>query len=179
MSRGRRGRGQSAAATGELALNTAIIVAAAATAILLLSALLRVAWPESAGARPSAGRAGGRHSRATTSEVGAAARSEKVIRVQVLNGCGVGGAGASMASLLRRSGDIDVSEIGNADRFDFETTIVVDRTGHAATARRVAHIVGDPAIVLQRALEERFDVTVIVGYDKGRWLAPVTPAAGR
>jgi hypothetical protein len=92
--------------------------------------------------------------------------------VQVLNGCGVGGAGSSLASRLRQAGGFDVVEIGNADSFDFEQSVVVDRRGRGGAARRVAAALGGPPVILQRTSDRRFDVTVIVGYDRGRWLEP-------
>ncbi len=186
MSRG-RGRGSRNATSGELVLNAAIVCAGAATAILLLSTLLRAAWPDLGSGRPWSHHQGSVRSLdgaspgtdwTPRSAGGEASRPGRVIRVQVLNGCGVSGVGADVASLLRQSGDIDVLDIGNAERFDFETTVVVDRTGKGAPARLVAHILGDPPIVLQRTIEERFDVTVIVGYDRARRLGPGSAVTG-
>jgi LytR cell envelope-related transcriptional attenuator len=101
-------------------------------------------------------------------------------RAQVLNGCGVAGAGAAMASVLRRAGGIDVVEIGNADDFDFESSVVIDRRGDRAAALRVARALGGAPVVLQRS-DGCCEVTVIVGYDRGRWLDPLqggTPGSG-
>jgi hypothetical protein len=155
-------------------LNAAIVVTAAATAILLISTVLRAALPESRATsqreeRPAPLRSGGDREDGSGHE----------IRVQVLNGCGVPGAGSSLASLLRRGEGIDVIEIGNADSFEFESSVVVDRAGNRTAARRVAEVLGEPPVVLQRTLERRFDVTVIVGYDNGRWLEPMARVPGR
>lgn len=101
------------------------------------------------------------------------------IRVQVLNGCGVPGAGSGMASILRLAGGMDVVEIGNADQFDFESSLVLDRTGNPALAERVARILDGAPVIKQRLADPPGDVTVIVGYDRGRWLAPLPAGGGR
>ena len=121
---------------------------------------------------PGAGAPGGAR---TAAGGGMAAVGE--IRVQVLNGCGVAGAGAAMASVLRRAGGIDVVEIGNADDFDFESSVVIDRRGERTSALRVARALGDAPVVLQRS-DGCCEVTVIVGYDRGRWLDPLQGDTG-
>jgi hypothetical protein len=168
------GKSRSGSSAHGLALNAAIVVLGAATAILLVSTVLRAAMPEPRGSTPR-----GAEGRIAPLRPAGAGRAGDEIRVQVLNGCGVGGAGSSVASLLRRAGGIDVVEIGNADNFDYETSVVVDRTGNRASARRVAGALGDPPIILQRGLDQRFDLTVIVGYDHGRWLDPLGRAPSR
>jgi len=104
---------------------------------------------------------------------------EREIRVQVLNGCGVPGAGSGMASVLRLAGGMDVVEIGNADQFDFESSLILDRTGNSALAERVSRILEGAPIIKQRQADPPGDVTVIVGYDHGRWLAPLPGGGGR
>lgn len=114
-------------------------------------------------ARPGgAGTAGG-------AAAGGGSATPAGIRVQVQNGCGVSGAGIKLASVLRRSGGFDVIEIGNADAFDFERTVVVDRIGDGIAARAVAQALGGPPIVKQRQAGRPYAVTVVVGYDGGRW----------
>jgi hypothetical protein len=129
---------------------------------------------------PARGAAGGgaRSGRDQAPASGEAAVPGRIIRVQVQNGCGVSGAGNKLASVLRRAGGFDVIDIGNADAFDFEQTVVVDRTGDGVAARAVARALGDPPIIRQRQAGRSFAVTVIVGYDGGRWkkaLAGGTP----
>lgn len=140
--------------------------------------------PDASASRP----AGARDPGNTTQAPGAAAVGDGAagtgaaipagIRVQVQNGCGVSGAGIKLASVLRRAGGFDVIEIGNADAFDFERTVVVDRTGDGVAARAVARALGGSPIVRQRQAGRPYAVTVIVGYDGGRWkkvLAGGTP----
>jgi len=173
MSRG-GARSRSGTPARRLALNAAIVVTGAATAILLISTVLRAALPDS-----RAGSSRRAEGRIAPSRAGGVGEGGRETRVQVLNGCGVGGAGSSLATLLRRAGGMDVVEIGNADSFDYETSVVVDRTGNRNNARRVAGVLGDPPIVLQRSPDRRFDLTVIVGYDHGRWLEPLGRAPSR
>jgi hypothetical protein len=84
-----------------------------------------------------------------------------------------------MASILRLAGGMDVVEIGNADQFDFESSLVLDRTGNPALAERVARILDGAPVIKQRLADPPGDVTVIVGYDRGRWLAPLPAGGGR
>ncbi len=64
-------------------------------------------------------------------------------------------------------------EIGNADDFDFESSVVIDRRGgDRASALHVARALGSAPVVLQRS-DGCCEVTVIVGYDRGRWLDPL------
>jgi hypothetical protein len=157
----------------EIALDAGIVAVGAAVAILILSTLLRAAWPGSAPADDPGSTRSGQMGIAgggapLDAPAGRSLRSDNLIRVQILNGCGVSGVGANLASLLRGAGDIDVLEIGNADRFDYETTIVIDRIGKGTGAKRVARMLGDPPIVLQRLPSAGFDVTVIAGFDQAR-----------
>jgi hypothetical protein len=180
-----------------VALDLGIVVAALATAVLIVSALLGQSGPGStkeqpapaearmavAGA-PGAGSGAGAAERSSPAAQRSRAREsppsstglDREIRVQVENGCGVTGAAASLASALRRAGGFDVVEIGNAENFDFEVTVVVDRTGRGNAAREVARALGGAPIVRQRLQQTRFEVTVIVGYDKGRWSEPLAGA---
>lgn len=179
--------------TGTGALDFGIVVLALATLALLASAVHRSAVPDAmkeslshvragigvnletpagrTGSPPAAGPGGERASGIAGGP--SATGLASAVRVQVLNGCGVSGAAANVASLLRRAGGFDVIEIGNAENFDFAVTVVVDRTGDARAAREVARVLDGVPLVLQRLPGGRFEVTVIVGYDHGRWPGPV------
>lgn len=198
----RRG-GRAKRPLGEVALDASIIAFGVLVAALLASMLVRAVFLDPAGgkrARSQHAEVGfdgggapgapgktaavtpGRNDAGHGEREGAPATGDdpagQVIRVQVQNGCGVGGAGIKLASLLRRAGGFDVIDIGNADAFDFERTVVVDRTGDGVAARAVARALGDPPIVKQRQAGRSYAVTVIVGYDGGRWkrsLAGGTP----
>lgn len=93
-------------------------------------------------------------------------RRSDMVRVQVLNGSGIDGQAARAADVLRREG-FEVVTVGNADRFDYETTVVIPRPGRTAEAERVAGVLGgrvqgpEPAAGGQSGA----DVTVIIGRD--------------
>jgi hypothetical protein len=185
----------------EIALDVALVAAGLLSAALLVSVLLRALVPqwggfgrenarkaelvvherqaEEAGDVAGATAAGkaesGSPGQSHAPRGGVGASGE--IKAQVLNGCGVAGAGAAMASVLRRAGGIDVVEIGNADDFDFESSVVIDRRGDRASAMRVARALGGAPVVLQRS-DGCCEVTVIVGYDRGRWLDPLQGGSG-
>jgi hypothetical protein len=88
----------------------------------------------------------------------------KPVRVEVLNGSGVPRAGIALAELLRDRG-FDVVDIRNADRSDYERTVVLDRVGEPGWARAVAERVGAGEPVRQRNEELLLEVTVILGRD--------------
>ena len=199
--RARAARGRGHRPPGEVALDISIIalgvlVVALALSMLVRAVFLRPEGGERARASHAEARIGGgevapgtgagatldtapsRAAAARAGTGGSTAAAPAGIRVQVQNGCGVSGAGIKLASVLRRAGGFDVIEIGNADAFDFDRTVVVDRIGDGIAARAVARALNDPPIVRQRQAGRPYAVTVIVGYDGGRWkkaLAGGTP----
>lgn len=88
----------------------------------------------------------------------------KKVRVQVLNGCGVRGAGREMADELRLKG-YDVIDVGNATTFDYRETIVIERQSANGRAREVARVLGVDNVVIQRVDGSPYDATVIIGKD--------------
>ncbi len=186
----RRRRGRSERPVREAVLDATIVTLSMVVGLLLVSTLWRgltaghkeprsgidhhqaaVGATSEDGGHPGPARGAAAADLAAGAGQGLSARSvpEQPIRVQVLNGCGVNGAGRKMTSVLRQMAGIDVVEIGNADTMDFEETVVVDRVGDGVVARAVARAIGDPPIVLQRKAGLSHAVTVIVGYDGGRW----------
>lgn len=87
------------------------------------------------------------------------------IRVEVLNGSGVNKAGYGLAEVLREKG-FDVVAIGNADRSDYEETLVLDRVGESKWALAVAEELGTEPAFRQRNDDLLLDVTVILGRDR-------------
>jgi hypothetical protein len=88
-------------------------------------------------------------------------------RVQLLNGCGVRGLGKVISPALRRSG-FDVREIGNANRFNYEQTLVLDRVGERGRALALADSFGIHPDKVRSERDEKLvdiDVTLIVGRD--------------
>ncbi len=86
------------------------------------------------------------------------------IRVEVLNGSGIGRAGIALAEDLRSKG-FDVVDIKNADRQDYAHTLVLDRVGSVESARAVSEAIGAADPVLQRNADLLLEVTVILGRD--------------
>ncbi len=86
------------------------------------------------------------------------------IRVEVRNGSGTAGAAERVTELLRRRG-FDVVDFGNADRFDHERTVVLDRIGRPDYAREVA--VAFQGLPIESAPDSSLylDVTVRIGRD--------------
>lgn len=93
--------------------------------------------------------------------------SDRVIRVQVLNGSGESGVGSKVAAYLRE-GAFHVVDIDNADAFDYFTTLVVARTEDPTPAHIVARYLGNPPVILQAWDRDFAEVTVIVGSDRSQ-----------
>ena len=91
----------------------------------------------------------------------------RVIRVQILNGCGEPGIGIRVASFLR-DGGFQVVEVRNADRPDYFASMVIARGGDLSMAREVAHYLGGPPLIQQAWDSDQADVSVLVGSDRSR-----------
>lgn len=91
------------------------------------------------------------------------------IRVEVRNGSGVGGAAERMTAHLRRRG-FDVVDFGNAESFDHDRTIVIDRSGNPGFAREVATALQGVPIESAPDSTLFLDVTVRIGRDLSRVL---------
>jgi hypothetical protein len=89
------------------------------------------------------------------------------IRIEVLNGSNVNGAGLALAEELRADG-FDVVDIRNADRSDYEQTIVLDRVGVIDYAFAVAERIHGPEPRSQPEDTLLLEVTVILGRDCAR-----------
>ena len=91
-------------------------------------------------------------------------KKEKIIRVEVLNGCGRSGIAFQLARDLRKEG-LDVVNIGNARNFKYRKTLVLNKSGKKGLAGKVARAIGcgEP----QDRIEKKalVDVTVIIGKD--------------
>jgi hypothetical protein len=87
-------------------------------------------------------------------------------RIQILNGCGAGGAANKVGDFLRSKG-FDVKNKGNAPTSNYPFTLVVSRKKDMTIARQVAGAIGaeNDKILLMRNGDETYDVTVFVGSD--------------
>lgn len=97
-----------------------------------------------------------------------AGRPKQPIRIELLNGSGRAGLAGELASYLR-DGGFDVLEVANADRSDYRTTLVVNRTEATDPAKVVAEYLGTRHVIQQQSSQEMIDVTVIVGRDARRF----------
>lgn len=101
----------------------------------------------------------------------AVGKPKQPIRIQLCNGSGRSGLAAELASYLR-DGGFDVLEVSNADRSDYRSTLVVNRTENSEPAKVVAEYLGTGHMIQQAGSQEMIDVTVIVGRDARRWTQP-------
>ncbi|MDR3166316.1 MAG: LCP family protein [Treponema sp.] len=110
--------------------------------------------------------------------------AERVFTVEVLNGTTLNGLAGRTAELLRGFG-YDVISIGNADRNDYESTLIIDRSGYTDVVKTFGNIIrcenirfetpaqDNPgeAMNLQN-FEYRSDFTLIIGRDfNGRYVS--------
>lgn len=90
----------------------------------------------------------------------------QVIQIDVLNGCGIGGAAQSFTGYLRARG-YDVVEMKNYKTFDVKESLVIDRGGNVETAKKVAYALGvNEQNIIQQINPDYFvDVSVVIGKD--------------
>jgi LytR cell envelope-related transcriptional attenuator len=85
-------------------------------------------------------------------------------KIQVLNGCGAGGAANIVAEFLRVR-KFDVKNIGNAPMSNYQTTLIASRTRDMTIARQVAEALSTDEVLLMRTQDTVYNVTVYVGAD--------------
>jgi hypothetical protein len=93
------------------------------------------------------------------------------VRVEVLNASHVIGL-ARRATLYLRDRGFDVVESGNAGGARRDTTLVLDRSGHADWAASVARAMGEAQTLARPDSSHDVDVTVLVG---AAWRPPAEP----
>lgn len=84
------------------------------------------------------------------------------VRVEVLNAGGVTGRAREATQELRDIG-FDVVHFGNADRFDRDSSVVLDRVGRPDLARAVSEALGVQAVTTELDPNLFVDVTVLLG----------------
>lgn len=89
-----------------------------------------------------------------------------IVQVEVLNGCGVSGIADKITGFLRNN-NFDVVQVGNYTSFDMDKSIVIDRTGNRANAKKVAAALGisEKNIVQQINNDYLLDCSVVIGKD--------------
>jgi hypothetical protein len=83
--------------------------------------------------------------------------TERVFTVEVLNGTATMGLAGRTAELLRGFG-YDVISIGNADRNDYETTVIIDRSGNEKMVRTFGDIIRCENIRFEAPSSENFEM---------------------
>jgi hypothetical protein len=94
------------------------------------------------------------------------------IRIEILNGSGVTGLASRTAQLYKSYG-FRIASVTNAERSDYERTVVLDRRGNPDGAKRVADLIRCEQIHSQidENRDETVDVTIILGKDfDGRYV---------
>ena len=105
----------------------------------------------------------------TTAEKTPPAIDPATIEVRVLNGCGVPGAGRSMASRLRDL-HFDVVDSGNAENFSYTHTLVIGHSNRLDAAGVVARSIDCSRVSSRPDNLAMVDVTVILGQDWKKFL---------
>ncbi len=92
--------------------------------------------------------------------------ASEIIQLEVLNGCGVSGVADRFTDFLREH-KFDVVNVGNYVSFNVDETLVIDRIGNMANARKVAEELGVPRTNVIQQLNDNYflDVSVIIGKD--------------
>ncbi len=85
-------------------------------------------------------------------------------QIQVLNGCGKGGAAEQFRDYLTNQG-FDIIEFGNAPSWNYAKTIVVARTANEPVARDLAKILHTDNLIHLFDPMALVDATVFIGRD--------------
>jgi anionic cell wall polymer biosynthesis LytR-Cps2A-Psr (LCP) family protein len=99
----------------------------------------------------------------TLAQEGEVAQRPSTISVEILNGTTVTGLAQRTKQLYERYG-FDVVSFDNADRSNYEHTLIIDRKGDLADAQRAAEIIR-ASRVQSEPLDSPIDVTIILGRD--------------
>lgn len=91
--------------------------------------------------------------------------AETPFQIEVLNGTDETGVAMDVAKDLRRAG-IDVLIIDNAERFDFEESVLIDRKGNPRLMRKLSKILGCREVLEQISPAPLVDATYIIGDDR-------------
>lgn len=98
-------------------------------------------------------------------EVAPIVAPEKILKVEVLNGCGVQGIAKELTDYLRQR-NIDVVDYRNFENSDLSETLIIDRTDpELANAKIIGKIIGveENRMFPQISPQRQLDVTIIIG----------------
>lgn len=100
------------------------------------------------------------------------AKPQSTIDVQVLNGAGLPELAGAVRDKIQPNSRVDVVEVGNADRYNYETTRIVDRSNNPESANHLRDLLGTGSIESNPSDKLLVDVTVIVGKDLSHLIKP-------
>ena len=93
-----------------------------------------------------------------------AASELDVVRVAVFNGVGAPGIGGVASQQLIRAG-YRVVDTQNADRFDYDTTVIVVKRGNIEDGHAVARVLGCGTVVSEHSAQDVIDIAITIGRD--------------
>ncbi len=95
---------------------------------------------------------------------------QQLIQVEILNGCGIAGAGNSLTDLLRKKG-IDVVKTSNYSSFNVDNTFIIDRINNIETAFKVADSLNlNKQFIITEVNKSLFiDLTIVIGKDFNKY----------
>ena len=99
--------------------------------------------------------------------------ASEIIQIEVLNGCGVNGVADRFTDYLRNK-NFDVVNVGNYISFDIRESLIIDRIGNLANAKKVAQgLMAKESSAFSQLNNDYFvDVTIVIGRDYHK-LAPL------
>ena len=103
----------------------------------------------------------------SNAEIQVSKNKKNLIKVEILNGCGVNRLAARLREFLIDK-NYDVIDFRDYKRFDIPTTFVIDRNYmDKRNARKVANVIGvnKKHVFPQLSPQRKLDVTVIIGKD--------------
>ncbi|MBN2072119.1 MAG: LytR C-terminal domain-containing protein [Candidatus Krumholzibacteriota bacterium] len=92
---------------------------------------------------------------------------EEPFEMEVLNGTGEPGLARMITRQLRMAG-VDVVLEGNASRFDFKESLLIDNRNNPALMKKLARRFGCRRVLKQQRNYSEVDVTLIIGWDRDR-----------
>lgn len=102
-----------------------------------------------------------------SSDTAIVADANAVMKIEVLNGCGVDGTARKFADYLKKQG-FDPVTVTNFERHDIPRTMIIDRTSNVSVnGRKVAQALGlpDEYVSYLASPERMVAVSVIIGQD--------------
>lgn len=94
-------------------------------------------------------------------------RGEIAFQIEVMNGTGETGIAMKTATELRKMG-IDVLIVGDAEGYDYDESLLIDRKGNDKLMKKLARQLGVDRIIQQIQARPLVDATLIIGKDKDR-----------